>query len=59
MIIWNNYGYTVFDLASAAQVINDSYKDLEYAVDTQNPKVVIFEADVLFRNPKKVPWYYN
>lgn len=59
MIIWNNYGYTVFDLASAAQVINDSYKDLEYAVDTQNPKVVIFEADVLFRNPKKVPWYYK
>ncbi len=59
MIIWNNYGYTVFDCADAAQVINNSYKHLKYAVDTQNPKVVIFEADVLFRNPDDVPWHYG
>ena len=59
MILWKNYGFTSFDCASAAQVISDTYKELKYGVETQKPKVVIMEADVLFRNPKKVPWYYK
>ena len=53
MEIWNNYGYTSFDCAGAAMIISDAYEYLEYAINKQHPKVVIMEANVLFRDPKK------
>ncbi len=57
MEIWNNYGYTMFDVANAAQLIKDSYKNLQYIVESQHPKIVFFEANVLYRNPKNKAWY--
>lgn len=57
MEIWNDYGYTVFDCSEAALVMSDAYKSLEVAVSSQHPKIVFFEADVLFRNSKKQALY--
>lgn len=53
MEIWNSYGYTVFDAATPAQIILDSYKNLKIAIKSQKPKIVLFEANIIFRNPKK------
>ena len=53
MEIWNNFGYTSFDCAGAAMIIPDAYDYLEYAIKKQHPKVVMMEANILFRDPKK------
>lgn len=53
MEIWNNYGYTSFDCAEAAQVISDTYNYLKFAIDSQHPKIIMMEASVMFRNPNK------
>ena len=57
MDIYGKYGYTVFDCSEPAQVIADTYEYLKVAVESQNPKVVILEPNILFRDPKKRPWY--
>lgn len=53
MVIWNDYGYTSFDCSGPAQTIKNSYNYLKVAIDSQHPKIVLFEADVLFRNQNK------
>lgn len=53
MEIWNNYGYTSFDCAEAAQVIPDAYRYLKFSIETQHPKIIMMEANVMFRNPSK------
>lgn len=55
MEIWNNFGYTVFDCAEPAQIIPDSYEYLKVAIESQHPKIIIMEANVLYRNPNKKP----
>ena len=55
--IYGKYGYTVFDCSEPAQIISDTYNYLKVAVETQSPKVVILEPNILFRDPKKRPWY--
>lgn len=52
MLIWNEYGFTSFDCAGPAQPIDNSYKYLKIAVKSQHPKVVMMEADVIFRKYK-------
>ncbi len=59
MEVWHNYGYTMFVEASAAQLINDSYKYLEVGIESQHPQIVFFEANVLYRNPKNKAWYFD
>lgn len=58
MEIWNEYGFTVFDCSNAAQLTRDSYAQLQAAIKSQHPKIVFFEADVLFRDERNRPWYY-
>lgn len=53
MEIWNNYGYTTFDCADAAQIIPDTYRYLKFAIENQHPKIIMMEANVMFRNPSK------
>ncbi len=55
--VWNEYGYTMFDLAEPAYIMSDAYKYLEAAIDYHNPKMVIMEGNMLFRDPKRYPWY--
>ncbi len=59
MEIWNQYGYTGFDCAKAAESIANTRKHLEVAIKHEHPKVVFFEANVLYRDPNKRPWYYR
>lgn len=59
MEIWHKYGYTTFDAATAGQYIKDSYLNLEVAIENQHPKIVFFEADVLFRDSSFYLWYAN
>lgn len=65
MEIWNNYGYTTFDCAEAAQIIGDAYRYLKFSTENQSPKIIIMEANVIFRDPKymktgdKVAYYFK
>ncbi len=56
MEIWHNYGYTVYDMAKSAQLISDSYKYFQVAIASQKPKIIFFEANVLYRQAKNKPW---
>lgn len=53
MEIWDNFGYTVYDCANPAQILPETYEYLNVAVESQKPKIVFLEANVLFRDPKK------
>ena len=53
MEIWNEFGYTSFDCSGAAMIMPDAYEYLEYAVEREHPKVVMMEANILFRDPAK------
>ncbi len=59
MEVWNNYGFTTFACANSAQLLEDAYNYLEIANDTQHPKVMFLETNVIFRNPKNKVWYYD
>ena len=52
MVIWNEFGYTTFDCSNPAQLITESYGNLEAVTETQKPKIVILEANELFRDDK-------
>lgn len=52
MVIWHEYGITSFDCADPGQPIPLSYKYLKAAIKSQHPKVVMMEADVIFRKYK-------
>lgn len=54
MEIWNEFGYTVYDCAQAAQLTTTAYDMLKASIESQHPKVVFFEADVLFRDVRKI-----
>lgn len=50
--LWNEYGYTSTVCASARQTIEESYYIMEQHFETQKPKLVIIETDMLFdHNP--------
>ena len=53
MEIWNEYGYTSFDCSTPAQLIETSYNYIKRAIDTQHPKVIFLESNVIFRDKKK------
>ena len=59
MEIWDQYGYTGFDCAKAAESITDTYEYLKLAIEHEHPKIVMFEANVLYRDSNKRPWYYK
>lgn len=55
--IWNEYGYTVYDCAEPAYFMKDAYHNLKVSIESQQPKIVLMEANMLFRDPKNYPWY--
>ncbi len=57
MDIYGQYGYTMFDCSEAAQILPDAYNYFKIAIEIQKPKVVILEANILFRDANKRPWY--
>lgn len=59
MDIYKYKGYTSFDIGSPAQVIKQAYKHMEIAIESQHPKVIFFEANVIMRDPKKAKFKYK
>ncbi len=59
MEIWKEFGFTVFDCATQGQLIRESYRQIEMAFKNQKPKVVFLEANVIYRDAKNKPWYYD
>ncbi len=59
MEIWHEYGFTVFDSATQGQLIRDSFKHVQVAVESQHPKMILLEANVLYRDAKNKPWSYD
>ena len=53
MEIWNEYGFTSFDCSTPAQLIETSYNQITRAIDTQHPKVIFLETNVVFRDKSK------
>ena len=53
MEIYGEYGYTVFDCADAAQLLPTTIKNLDLALRSQKPKMVIIEPSVFFRDERK------
>lgn len=50
MELWEKYGFTSYINGTPGQKITDSYSFVWNAMETQNPKIVILEADNLFRD---------
>ena len=46
--LWNQYGFTSYVCGTPAQRISNSYEYLQYAFNTQKPKIVILEANNLY-----------
>lgn len=57
MEIWHEYGYTTYDCADPGQIISDSLKNVETIIQHEEPKIIFFEGNVLFRNMKNKPNY--
>ncbi len=55
MVVWDKYGYTMYDCALAGQIPIISYETIQESINSQHPKVIFLESDVLFRNPKNIP----
>lgn len=56
MQLWHDYGFTAYDCAGPAQTTQATFENLEVAVESQHPKIVLMESAVLYRNPKKQNW---
>lgn len=52
MTLWNEYGIAAFDCGQAGQKIQETYRMLELAFETQSPKLVMLETNTLFRKFK-------
>lgn len=50
MQIWRDYGYTTYVCGTSRQYIQDSYDFLTRFTQSQKPKVVILEANLLYRS---------
>lgn len=55
--IWHEYGFTIYDCAEPAYFMKDAYHNLKVSIASQSPKIVLMEANMLFRDVKNYPWY--
>ena len=49
MKIWKEYGFTVYDCSSSEQTLVQSIQYVQEALKTQNPKIIILEANNIYR----------
>lgn len=57
MELWSNYGFTSYDCSEPAQIIGDTYKYLENTLQHEHPKIIFIEANILYRDPSKKPFF--
>lgn len=53
MGLWNHYGITAYVCGQPGQMMDETYDTLKLAFETQKPKLVLFETNVLFRKQEK------
>lgn len=47
--IWDKYGFTIFNGGVSSQYLVDTLKYLEMVLDSQSPKIVLLEANAIYR----------
>ncbi len=52
MRLYENYGFTSYDLSTPAQKLYESYDYLQQALERQKPSIVFIESNCLFRDFK-------
>ncbi len=57
MEIWNEYGITSYVCGQSGQRIQETYHMIETALQTQSPKVVVLETNVMYRGKDGVASY--
>ena len=57
MYIWHNYGFATYDCAVPAATMDEIYNYAQIIVESQHPKLVMMDADSLYRNPKSIHKY--
>lgn len=50
MELWNDYGFTTYVSATPAQYLSESLSYIHSAMKNQKPKIVILEANCIYRN---------
>lgn len=55
MEIYKDYGFTVYDSADVSFLLQDAYKHLKIANESQHPKIVMYESNIFFRDIKNRP----
>lgn len=50
MLLWRDYGYTGYNLSRAGQRLQDFYLQLQDTLETQHPKVLLLETDILYKS---------
>ena len=53
LVLWNQYGITSYVCGQPAQMLSETYETLKLAFETQKPRLVLFETNVLFRKLDK------
>ena len=53
MGLWNHYGITAYVCGQPGQMMDETYDTLKLAFETQKPRLVLFETNVLFRKQEK------
>lgn len=54
MELWKQKGITAYDCGQSGQKIQETYYMLKTALKTQTPKLVLLEANLMFRNPGRI-----
>ncbi len=52
MELWRNYGYTSYNAGSEGQTVEETYYMLKKVFQTQSPKVILMEGELIFRGGK-------
>ena len=52
LLIWNEYGFTMYNGGVSKQYLVDTYDYLEKVLKVQSPKIVLLEANAIYRKMK-------
>ena len=55
--IWDKYGYTTYDAAIPAATIEEVYEYSKVIIESQHPKLVMLEGDVVYRDLHNIRRY--
>jgi len=59
MVLWEKNGTTGYIIGQGGQQILEAYRNLQTALATQKPKMVLVETNMFFRSPKSITYSVN